>query len=386
MSFLDPATMSAMTALVVTVCGVIFLLDTVMHAGSDAARTWSVAFMAGILTVFSYLAWTVLEDGWVAAAVGNAAFITTTGTMWLGCRRYNRRPMRISVMVVCAVAIATLVATLIPGPDGGDWAGAEVMFVALAAFSGLGAAEAGRTPLARQPGSLGLAIVLGCQCLFYLGRIVVFFTVGTDNAIFQDWFGTASASLITITLTITVVITISVLRATERGARRSGPSEALLLSDDGFLDAESFSRVVGAFLERVSPRNALAVVVLRLEDIDQIGAAFGGHQTRVLSAAARQAVKDAAPPAAFFGAAGSRSILIGLPGVPPDGVRAQVARLGHRVMDDLCAIPNTIVPLMGVGAAISTTPADELDALLDAADAAARESADNLGAAVVTGP
>lgn len=383
MTFIDPMTMSIATALVVTVGGVLLLLDTVLYPRTRGARTWAVALMAGILTVFCYLAWTALDEHWVAAALGNSAFVVTTGTMWLGCRRYNLRQMGWSVTVVAAAVFTSMGATLLHGPDGGPWAGAAVMFIALCAFSGLAAVEARRGRLAPQPGSRALSTVMATQCVFYLARTGVYFVAGPDSAIFRDWFGTPSTSMITIVLTITVVVTLAVLRSVERGARGLNPHESLLLDDDGYLDAPSFARVLASYLKRASDRSRVVLVVLHLEDLDRIGAAFGAHHVRRLSSAVREAVHTSAPAPAFLGTDRTHAVLVGIPGVTTGDIDPVVARIARRVQDELQASSSTIVPVLGVGAVAAPGQRAEAASLLRAATAAAEQSAKDLGRTVV---
>lgn len=384
MSWLDPMTMSVATALVVTVCGVIFLFDTVVHAESPAARTWSVAFMAGILTVASYLAWTFLEDGWAAAGIGNGAFVTTTGCMWLGCRRYNARAMRVPILVVLTAVAGTIVATLVRGPDGGAWAGAVVMFPALAVLAGLGSAEARRAPLVGQGASIGLAAVLAVQSVYYVLRTGVYLTSGPDSELFIEWFGTPSTSMITIVLTITAVISIAVLRATERGAPTSRPETMLGLSVDGYLDAESFRWALDGYLERAGARrDQLAVIALRMEDLKQIAAAFGAEEAQQLTARWRSAAQAGAPLSAFLGDLGPGVILVGMP-APADGTARRVAaRLSRRILDELTSAETVLTPVLGVGVAISTDGSEDGERLINTALQAAERSAAELGAVVV---
>lgn len=384
MSSLDPMTMSLATAVVVTVCGVIFLRDTVVHADSAAARIWSVGFMAGILTVVSYLAWTSLDNGWVAAGIGNGAFVATTGCMWLGCRTYNARRMRTSIVVVVVAVLTTTAATLAAGPTGGAWAGAVVMFPALAVLAGLGSAEARRAPLGSRSPALGLAIVLGVQCLYYVLRTPVFLVAGAESSLFLDWFGTPSTSVITIVLTITAVISMSVLRATERVLPRTTPETVLVLSDDGYLDARSFERVLSASLKRGGlRREPVAVIALRLEGLTRIAAAFGAHQAQQITTRWRDTVQIDAPLSSFLGDGGSGVLLVGVASAPETAVKRLAGRLSQRVLDELTATETTISPILGVGVALSKHHPDDPAGLIAAAAAAAHRSAGNLDAAVV---
>lgn len=380
---LDVASVTVMTALVVITCGAIFLLDTVVHAGSTSARVWSVAFMAGVLAVLSYLVWSFVEHAWAAVAVGNGAFVTTTGCMWLGCRKFNDRRMRWSAAIVAGAATAAVVAVLLEGPEGGDWAGAGVMFVALSVFAALGAYESRRGDLGQRLLAYGLTFALGLQSTFYSVRIVVFYASGAESELFLTWFGTVSTSAITVVLTIIAVVTVSVLRATERGAPRSTPDNILELSHDGFFSQPSFEMVIDGLLHRGEhDHQQLAVIALRMDDLSRIAAAFGPSEARTIEERWRAGVQGAAPLAAVAGVATAGGIFVGVPSVSEAEARRLAGRLSQRVVDELTAARSTIVPVIGVGVALSHDFGDAAE-LVAAAYTAAHHSEASLDASVI---
>src|SRR5690349_15488236 len=143
-----------LAATVVVTCGVLFLLETLLRRDTGAGRIWSLAFLSGILTVICYLIWAISSDGqaWIAIGFGNAALVATIGFLWVGCRAYNGSRFGWSLAVVLVVCLLTVVAVLVEGPDGGDWAGAVATFLSVAAFAVCGAVETRR-------GRLGETIV-----------------------------------------------------------------------------------------------------------------------------------------------------------------------------------------------------------------------------------
>ena len=76
--------------------------------------------------------------------------------------------------VVAVAVIAAGVTVLVDGPGGGDWAGAQWMFIPLCAFAGAGAVECLRGALGDSRTAWVLAAVLGVQSLFYVMRTTVF--------------------------------------------------------------------------------------------------------------------------------------------------------------------------------------------------------------------
>lgn len=383
MSWLDASTLSVVTALVVVVAGLLFLVDTVVHAGSAAARIWSLGFMAGILTVMAYLAWTFLPDGWVVAAIGNAAFVTTTGCMWLGCRRYNGRAMLPSSLLVSGAAVSTLGATLSYGADGGAWAGAAVMFLWLGVLAGFGAVEARRGALAGRTQSFGVTIVLALQCAFYVARTYVYLTSGPESEVFVEWFGTATTSLLTITFTITIVISVAILRATERAVLEPGEHTAFAMSTDGILDDSSFERVLRGILPRAAHSGEqVAVIAMRIDDHPQISTAFGARAGEQILARWRTGLIAALPLTAFIGQHEPHAVTIGVPVQDETSARHQANRISQRVLDELTDSQAEIIPVMGIGVALGEHESDASSLIEDAHEAAAR-SAVSLDASVI---
>jgi hypothetical protein len=117
---LDLMSVLVMTTLVVNVSGILFIVETLLRRDEGAGSVWALAFLAGMLTTLSYSLWAQTPDAWWAIAVGNAAFVASTGCMWLGCRRFNGRRMGwASAVVAVAVAVAGFTVAL-AGPGGGD--------------------------------------------------------------------------------------------------------------------------------------------------------------------------------------------------------------------------------------------------------------------------
>ncbi|WP_156253586.1 diguanylate cyclase [Pseudactinotalea terrae] len=382
MTWLDAPTMSAATALVVTVCGVLYLLDTLYRRGNAAAHLWSAAFVGGILTTLSYLAWNLLEEGWVANAVGNCSLVATMGLLWLGCARFNGPLGRIRGPVVGLAATLTFLTTLIPGPDGGDWAGAEVMFVSMALLAGLGALEARRGGIARFRPALFLSLTFGAASLFYAARTVVALTTGTASALFTEWFGTASASILTIVLTVVAVVAMTMLRVQSQAESR-GRSTPLGLREDGFLDVRSFTHALASVIERARATNQQATVLMvRLHGVEEIGAAFGARPARDLTTRWRTITLRFMPLEAFAADDDGDAIVVALPGMA-DGEALNLGnRLSQHLASELAAVEGEIVPVIGVGIATGTWSRDAAE-LVAAAQAAAEQSIDNLDGGAV---
>ena len=139
---LDLTSVLVMTALVVNVSGILFIVETLLRRDEGAGRVWALAFLAAMLTTLAYIVWA-----------------QTPGCL-VGDRRRQRRVRRGHRLHVArmpslqrpahGMAVGArrgrgrsraAVAVVVEGPDGGDWAGALWMFVPLVAFAGAGAVE-----------------------------------------------------------------------------------------------------------------------------------------------------------------------------------------------------------------------------------------------------
>ncbi len=379
MGWLDSPTMSAITAMVVVVCGALYLIDTLTYAGSAATRLWAVAFTSGTLTAFAYLIWAYLPGAWVAVAAGNASFTATIAFLWLGCRRFNGGARRWALVLAVAAITATFLAAALPGPDGGAWAGAEVMFVSMALFGALACLETRRGPLAQHAPSVSLTIIMATVALYYAVRTVVLLVSGTESALFVEWFGTPSTSIITIVLTITALAAMVVLRLQDDGGRHRRESAPLTIREDGYLDSASFLTVLTAVLRRGEGRAVTTpVIAVEIDGMAEISSALGAHRARQLSEGMLTAVTAVAPVAALLGIDDEGGVLIALPDASPSQALRLAGRISELTLDEL----DGATPLLGVGVAVDEH-GHGARWLIERALRAATTSADNLDSAPV---
>jgi GGDEF domain-containing protein len=380
---LDLPSVLIMTALVVNVSGVLFILETLLRRDEGAGRIWSVAFLAAMLTTLAYTIWAQSDGAWWAIAVGNAAFVAGTGCMWLGCRRFNRRDMRwSSVLVAGAVAMAAIAVAV--DREAGDWAGALWMFVPLLCFAGAGAVECLRGDMRESRTAWVLGAVLGFQSLYYVSRTTAFVTSGPDSALFQTAFGTISTSYLTVTLTIVAVVVTSVLRAS-RAPMRGYLREARAVDDEqGILSDASFAAVLDGLCRRAERRfEPIAVTAVRLDDLDQISTAFGSDVAGAVAAAWRTGVRHHAPTNAVVGQDGHTGLVIGLAVASPQEARRQAGAIYRGLFDDLGKVGGGVIPVVGVGVALSESAGYEPAELMRVAREAASRAAANVETSVL---
>ncbi len=390
---LDLDSVLVMTALVVNVSGILFIVETLLRRDEGAGRVWALAFLAAMLTTLAYVIWVQTPGAWWAIAVGNAAFVAGTGCMWLGCRRFNGRRMGWPSLIVAAAVIGAAVAVFVEGPDAGDWAGALWMFVPLVAFAGAGAIECLRGELLESRTAWVLSAVLGFQSLFYLSRTTAFVTSGPESSLFTDGFGTIPTSFVTVTLTIVAVVVTSVLRAARapmRGHLRPAGSGG---ASDGIFSQDVFGGVMSGLCSRARWRNELVgVIAVRIDDLEQISTAFGSDVARAVTETWRTGVRRHAPSNSFVAEDGPSGLLVGVLVESPREARRQAGVIYRGLFEDLGRVgvggdagAGGVIPVVGVGVALSDTTGYDADALSSVARDAASRAATNVDTSVLVG-
>jgi hypothetical protein len=384
---LQPFTVSVMTALVLTVAGTVFVVETLLRKDEGPGRVWALAFLAGMLTTVAYLVWGVSPRTWWAVAIGNGSFVAGTGLLWLGCRRFNERSLRLPSILVGLASLMALVAVVLAGPDGGDWAGAIVMFAGIAAFAVAGTVETVTGEMGRNRNAAGLALVLGLQAVFYIVRSFVFVILGPESTLFQSWFDTIITSLLTVTLTIVAVVTTSVLRAGRAQLPGRPETTVLGLAHDGVLLHDAFQRVLADRTGRAERNGELmGVISTRLDDLPELATAFGSAEAQLVQRAWRDSAVRFAPTSGFVGDDGRGGIAIGVHPTSQADARRMATRVSAGMSESLAALGTSVVPVLGVGVALTDTVGHEPDRLVHAArDAAARASDSDDSAIIVAG-
>ncbi len=382
---LQLASVLIMTTLVVNVSGVLFIVETLLRRDEGAGRIWALGFLAGMLTTLAYLVWAQTPGAWWAVAVGNAAFVATTGCMWLGCRRFNGRSITWAAGVVACGVIAAAAAVVVAGPGGGDWAGALWMFVALLVFAAAGAVECVRGALRESRTAWVLAGVLGFQSLYYLSRTSAFITSGPESALFVNTFGTVPTSLLTVVLTIVAVVVTSVLRAS-RAPVRGRLAASDIGAEDGILAGHAFERALGELAERASWRSEIVgVIAVRIDDLDQISTAFGSEVARAITDAWRTGVRRHAPSNALVAEDDTSGLLVALAMESPSEARRQAGAIYRGLFDELGRVGGGVIPVVGVGVALSDTTGYDPGALQRVAREAAVRAAASVEDSVLVG-
>lgn len=376
---LDLDTVLVMTALVVVVSGIVFVAETIIRRDDGAGRIWAAAFLSGPVAMLSFIVSAYAPSVWWSIAVGNAAYVTTLSTMWLGCRKYNGRRMGWATIVVVLAAVVTAAVALAPGRDGGEWAGARTLLGLLAVFGLLGCAECLRGELKATRTAWALAGALGLLGAFDLARFVVFALGGPENPVFVTGFSTTPASMVTVVLTIVAVVAVSVLRAGRipirgieelTGARRRTVEEMARASgaDSGVLVAEQFWIALQGLLTRAGWHDEIvAVFAVRVDDLGRIAIAFGSEAARDVAQTWRRSVRRNAPAAARVAEDGASVLLVSTVVPSAADARRVAGRIEQGVFEDLRTVPGAALPAVRVGIALTSTHGSDATRLVTAA-------------------
>jgi GGDEF domain-containing protein len=382
MSTLDATTLFVVGGLVILVCGISFLLETLLRRNDAVGRLWSVFFLSAMFSVFAYLVVSFDAATWWANAAGNGAYVAAIGLIWSGARRANGRGSLLAVPVLLGVAVA--VASLVPGAAGGFWAGSFEMFSGIGIVGLLGAVEFSRGDLSRLLAARVLTVLLGGMGLYYVGRAIAFATLGPDHPVFTDYFGTAVSTLVEICFAVIGTI----MLASVQGDRFShlGEDDAEVgarLRIDGILGASAFRELAETWLLRsIRERTILVLLVVEVADLEEINTAFGRAAGDAAIRTTGRIALTHASTASLVGHLSPRrfALLLELP--TKDSVDAIAGRIGDSVLGAVIDDQDRFRASTFCGIATTRTSgaryADLLDAAVDAAAVAARDAAAGL--------
>lgn len=329
---LDPTTLFIVGGLVMSLAGIAFLLETMMRRNDAVGRLWSVFYLSAMFALFAYVVASLDPGIWWAIAAGNGAYVAALGFIWSGARRANGRSALVAVPV--ALGVAVTVAALIPGSEGGYWAGSLEMFAGVAVSCLLAAFEFMRGYLRRLLASRVLTVLIGGTGIYYVARSIAFVTLGPDHTGFDAYFGTAASTLVEISLAVLGTI----MLASIQGDRFSQLTEddvevGARLRLDGILDAKQFREVAETWLLRaIRERTVLALLVIDVADLSAINMAFGRAAGDAAIRATGRIVLTQAPTSALVGHLSVRrfAVLLELPAT--DSVTALADRMREAVL------------------------------------------------------
>jgi diguanylate cyclase (GGDEF)-like protein len=340
---LDTQTLLLANGVVVAIAGFSFILNTVLRGADDVGRTWSIAFISGILTGLSYAVSSAVTGAWWAVAAGNGALVLSIGAMWSGARQFNDRKGLLWVPLCVGVLVA--VAALVRGPSGGEWAGAVEMFVGAGTFSILAGVETVRGRLKRTMNARALTVVFWGLGVYYVLRTIVIITDSPTGEVFTRYWGTATTTIVTIIFVILASISMSVLTANRRVGSEASLSNRGEPAIPGVLNKSQFEQAAQDWLARARrDHDALVLVYLDIANLDDMNTAFGRNYGDQAIFAVGRAAAQHSPSAAIIGHSGGKRFAI-LTTMPSVGNPDAVAERMHTAL-----VESPIDPIEGIRA------------------------------------
>lgn len=363
------------TSLVVLIAVVAFLAGTAVRRTRAAGRHWAFAFLAlGVAAFARFAAEAVDADGWGALALSDVCTASFFGAMWGGMRRYNGRRSVVSTTVWVLLALLLAVTTGIAGTIGEPVMRTLPLMVVSGVLAVLGAIELRRGRLGRSD-TLLLTIVLGATGLVSALRCAVILLPVTLPA------GAGQPTLvdgaIMMSLAVVGTMTIGSRQAADDAVESQPTSLAADNRPEGMLVPDTFQSLLSLLARRAESRGEeIAVLVMSTIDIPGVGAALGAPRQERFETAWRESWLSRLPVGALPGEPGPGCLAAIL---APSTV-GEARRIGNRVygqvVEDLVRLDGTLLPVTGIGIALSgSIPAAELVASAHAAAIASTASA-----------
>ncbi len=385
MNGLDTTTLFAVSGLLTIVCGVYFLLETLLRRNDLAGRLWSVFFISAMFVVFSYIVAALDPVMWWAMAAANGGYVVAIGMLWSGARAANgRRPIVLAPLLAGTVVA---IATFIPGIEGGYWAGSIEMFIGVSSFAGLAAWETSRRELGEMLSARVLLIMLTAFAVFYLARAAGLVFLGPENPTFELYLGTATSTVFELCLAVIGTISLSSVQADRFARSTGGPLDtrdgARL---DGVLGARAFREFAESWLLRsVRERATLVFVVLEIADLEEINIAFGRAAGDGAIRVTARVMATNAPTASLIGRLSPRRFALLMNFPTTDSIEGVTHRIGDAVLNASVDDRDRFRVTTFHGIATTRTFGSRYDDLLEAAtDAVAVEAAAARGKAAAT--
>jgi diguanylate cyclase (GGDEF)-like protein len=366
---LDDVTLLVVSGLVVVLCGLSFILNTAYSHDDPPGRVWSIAFMAGVLSSLAYAVYALNASAWSALIVANAAFAVAAGALWSGARLYNRRSSLFWVTGVAFVVVA--LAVVLRGPGAGGWAGAVELYLAVAAFAALGAAEAYRGRLRRNVNGRLLVVIFILVAMYYAARAIVFLVDGPEGTLFREFFDTAITTIVNVMLVVIASIAMSVLRAERGRGRAVGDVSRGINSAAGVLSAAAFAQAAADHVDRARHAGqGMAMIGADMDNLVEFNTAFGRADADEAIGAFAQTLRMNAPVMAIIGHPGAGRFLVLTPVASVTEATVIAERLQLALVDQPLTSSRQIRITASFGLTDSWNAGHDLDALTRSVGAA----------------
>jgi diguanylate cyclase (GGDEF)-like protein len=272
---LDTLTLLYASGVVVAAAGASFVISSIFRRDDEVARLWGLGFISGMLATIAYAVWGYSPGLWWVTGVGNAALVFAIGAMWSGCRAFNG--LRPWLWVDGIVTVLVFLAVIVHGPEGGEWAGAPAMYLAISAFSTAIIIATLRGNLRTRVSARILTVVFVAVSAFYFARAVVYFAYGETSEQFLAYFGTVNTTLLNIGFLTIASISFSVLQSERRPDQRRERSSDRA-SIPGVASSDLFEQQADDWLRRAHRNDeSLTLAIIEVQNLDEMNIALGSE-------------------------------------------------------------------------------------------------------------
>lgn len=268
---LDVMTLYVVAILVITIVTSAFVIEVASRGRSPVDLVWTLALSSAVVTALCYVVAASSESLWFFVGLGNGASVLTTMAMWNGVRADDgRRPF---LGVTAAVVTATALAAILPGPDGGEWAGGWATLLGTAAGGLLAGVAALRGRLRHHRLGRLLAGVLLAAGVYYVLRLTVYLSSGPESSTFETYLGTPTTLLVLTALVTAAGCSMVVIRTDEVYARQA--ERSAFDPSTGLRNPMTYlPRAREAVREAETTGEAVAIVGVLLEDAEELATGF----------------------------------------------------------------------------------------------------------------
>lgn len=372
---LDTASLRVAFAVVALTMLALFYFVTYRSTRSAYSAWWCAALASFVSGASLYLFNGTVHQVW-ANPLGNAVVVLGAGAVWAGARSlWSASPPWWQIVVAPAVVWAV---SAIDDPATNPWAGGPLFLAAMWLLLGMTSIELGRQERACEPGPTSdsatyrlalrsMTVGCGLVAVYYLGRWVVFLSVGWTDPLFSVYFGGQATTLISTVLLATVSFSMSTLSNEQQTAalRETAARDGLT----GLLNRVGFLRLADEEVARMQRNGGTAQLILAdLDHFKQIndeqGHAAGDRAIATFADACRAAVRSSD----LVGRYGGEEFILLLAGATPDRA-TEITDAIDAAMEEASRRDQVRLPTVSYGIA-SLEVGDDLERTIGYADAA----------------
>jgi diguanylate cyclase (GGDEF)-like protein len=266
----DPLTLWLLIVFVIVLTSGILLLTWATTPGSDVLVYWAGALLFSGLGIAGVAARGYIPN-FVSIELANAAAFLGGGLMWVGFRRFDRRPLNLPVIFIApAVWIAACQLPLFAQSTGNRVVLASILMMAFMLAS---IRELRRGAEERIVARTIAIVALSIQFFILASRLIVVQTMDLDRVFILRtdpvfaWYGLASLAFIMV-MAFTMI-------AMVRERRELTYKQASMIDDlTGLLNRRGF---MGSAVRACAPGRPFAVLALDLDRFKQVNDTFGHH-------------------------------------------------------------------------------------------------------------